>query len=89
MANIGLAQTAMALKAYKSKLGTYPDSLAEVKSKIGWKIPDDPFSGKPFVYKRRGDGFLIYSWGYDLKDDGGKPQKKNSKEYDIVWTTLR
>jgi hypothetical protein len=71
-AYIGLGQVAMALQAYRSRFGQYPSSLAELKSTPGWKLPDDPFSGKPFVYKPHGNGFTIYSIGMDLKDDGGR-----------------
>jgi len=49
----------------------------------GRPLPTDPFSGKPFVYRREGAGFLIYSWGPNLKDDGGKVGKTQD-EGDIV-----
>ncbi|MEX0641644.1 MAG: hypothetical protein WD468_03035 [Pirellulales bacterium] len=32
----------------------------------------DPFSGDPLVLKKTADGWLIYSVGTDLKDDGGQ-----------------
>lgn len=89
-ARIGLAQVVMALKAYKSAFDSYPASLAELKSRLGWKLPDDPFSGKPFVYKRRGEGFLLYSIGANLKDDGGVPfLSYKVYEGDISWTAER
>lgn len=83
---IGLTQTAMALKVYKSEHGEYPESL----SKLTWKIPDDVFSGKPFIYMKIGDGFKLYSVGVNLKDDGGKTLEyvkwsKDSNAFDIVW----
>lgn len=93
-AEIGLAQTAMALKAYKSLIGSYPASLQELKTRIDWPIPDDPFSGKPFVYKRNGQGFLLYSWGINLKDDGGKTTHEaisagDINRSDLVWKCER
>jgi len=33
----------------------------------------DPFSGKPLAYKPSKHGFLLYSFGPDRTDDGGKP----------------
>lgn len=85
-ASIGLAQASVAAMAYKDRFGSYPASLKDLKSRLGWNIPDDPFSGKPFIYKRDKSGFVIYSIGSDLKDDGGKLQPKSTKgNCDIVW----
>ena len=36
-------------------------------------ILQDIVNGKPLRYQRQGDGFQLYSVGWDLKDDGGKP----------------
>jgi len=49
---IGLVVHAMitasaAAMTYKDRFGSYPASLKDLKSRLGWKIPDDPFSGKP------------------------------------------
>ena len=60
---IGCSQIVLALQAYKDRFATYPETLAELNSRLGWKLPNDPFSGKPFIYKRRGQGFLLYSVG--------------------------
>jgi hypothetical protein len=84
---VGMGQVAMALKAYKSEYGSYPASLAELKNRLGWKLPDDPFSGKPFVYKRVGRGFLLYSLGSDLKDDGGRPIIPGQYEGNQSWVS--
>jgi len=32
----------------------------------------DPFTGKPLLYSHNDDGYLVYSVGRDLKDEGGK-----------------
>jgi len=71
IARLGLMQAALALRAYQSENGGYPTSLAELRAGGGWAIPDDPFSGKPFIYRRQGAGYLIYSVGPDLQDNGG------------------
>ncbi|MDO8587069.1 MAG: hypothetical protein Q7T82_08525 [Armatimonadota bacterium] len=86
MAELGLGQVAMALKAYKSEFGAYPASLKDLKTKLSWRLPDDPFTGKPFVYKRAGHGFLLYSWGPDLKDDHGK-QREAPGDGDQTWVS--
>lgn len=86
-AYIGLGQVAMALQAYRSRSGRYPSSLAELRSTPGWKLPNDPFSGKPFVYRPHRNGFTIYSIGIDLKDDGGRKQERGTPwRGDIVQT---
>lgn len=91
-ANCALGQAAMALTAYKNNHGTYPATLEDASSALGWEIPEDPFSGSSLIYKRQGDGFVVYSIGSDLKDDGGTPTPENQSEVDsgdIVWSLDR
>ncbi len=85
-AHLGLAQVSLLLKAYRAERSEYPASLAELARSAGYELPIDPFSGKPFAYRREGAGFLLYSWGQNLKDDGGKPPApfKGPEEGDIV-----
>jgi hypothetical protein len=71
IARIGLMQAALALRQYQIAHGGYPASLADLRAAGGWAIPDDPFSGKPLIYRREGAGYLVYSVGGDLKDNGG------------------
>lgn len=86
---IRMLQTVLALKAYKSAQGRYPSTLAD----LPWKPPtEDPFCGKPFVYRQEGKGFLLYSVGPNLNDDGGRPSHKPSKineEGDMIWRCPR
>jgi hypothetical protein len=72
MAMRALVGAAMGVEMYKQKTGKYPAGLAEVRE-VGWKVGEDPFSGKELVYKVVGPTYLLYSIGPDLKDDGGKP----------------
>jgi len=83
IASLGLVEIALLLKAYRAEHGGYPQSLQQLGGLNGRPLPTDPFSGKPFVYRREGAGFLIYSWGPNLKDDGGKVGKTQD-EGDIV-----
>ena len=87
-------QIVLALRVYKNRHGSYPASLDDLRAKLGWEIPKDIFSGNEFVYKRQGKGFLFYSIGENLKDDGGrvppaKPWETMTAEErardDIVW----
>ena len=65
-------QVALALKAYRAEQGAYPVSLDAARGYLKWKLPEDPFSGKDFGYRRQGAGFMLYSWGEDLRDGGGQ-----------------
>ena len=85
IAQVGLAQVALALNAYKNEKGEYPESLAQLPKAIEWAdLPEDPFSGEDFIYRREGEGFLVYSIGADLEDDNGKAEE-DREEGDIVW----
>jgi hypothetical protein len=79
-------QVALALKAYRASHPAYPDSLDAVRG-AGWTLPDDPFSGKPFGYHRFGPGFILYSWGEDLDDDGGRlpDPRRYPPDGDVLW----
>ncbi|MHB0911948.1 MAG: hypothetical protein ACYC2Y_00705 [Armatimonadota bacterium] len=68
----------LALFAYHDRFGKYPSSLAEVKKGLGWKLPEDPFSGKGFRYRQEGAGFVLYSLGRNLKDDGARVYPQSS-----------
>ena len=93
LARQGAIQVALALKAYQRRYGTYPRALDALRRYPGWDLPEDPFGGKPFGYRREGKGFMLYSWGPDLKDEGGYPGQYPAWAYfstpppsgDIVW----
>jgi hypothetical protein len=78
------ARFALALKIYKSKHGEYPETLKALTPDILDSIPLDPFSGKDFIYHKKNDGFIVYSVGWNLKDDGGLVTRRKD-EGDIVW----
>lgn len=72
----------IALERYRLEKGAYPATLAELAprylEKWGGVVPLDPWSGKPFCYKRidatkdeQKRGFLLYATGQDGVDDGG------------------
>ncbi len=99
IAEINGSQILLALKAYRSRYNAYPTDLNELRNKLGWKIPEDPFSGVDFIYKTKNKGFIFYSLGANLKDDGGIPipYTEDSKQNkatsnvsgDIVWQMER
>jgi len=65
--------TILAVTRYEKQKGRYPASLNELIL-AGYldKLPMDPYSDGPLVYKRTEEGFLLYSFGANLADDGGK-----------------
>ncbi|MBP1768437.1 MAG: Bacterial type secretion system protein [Candidatus Aminicenantes bacterium] len=80
----------LACRLYKSRTGTYPASLEELVPGLLNEVPVDPFTGKPFVYRREGEGFIVYSLGSNEKDDGGRStymitQLVMEKDDDWTW----
>ena len=87
-ANVQVARAALALLRHKLAHGAYPASLAEIDPAFLPEVPLDPFTGNPLVYRPDGDGFLLYSLGENLADDGGTEKSQDnskSKAFDIVW----
>ena len=63
----------LSLHAYELEHGKYPVKLDELMPKYLANAPMDPFtSGAEYKYNRRSNGYMLYSVGPDLKDDGGK-----------------
>ena len=51
---------------------TYPDSLEVLVPKYLDSIPDDPLSGKPIVYEKTEQGFVLSATG-DYTSSGAEP----------------
>ncbi len=81
---MSLTQVALALGAYKADHGEYPEELDELRRDYLKEIPNDIFVNKPPRYRREGGGYLLYSVGSDMKDDGGKELDRRSGSEDIV-----
>jgi hypothetical protein len=82
---IGLL-TLLAIIRYQKDQGRYPENLNELVS-TGYlnNLPRDPFGDGPLVYKKTDDGFLLYSFGSNLKNDGGQPGL-DSKGKPRMWS---
>ncbi|MFO7973922.1 MAG: hypothetical protein R6V12_04730 [Candidatus Hydrogenedentota bacterium] len=78
-----LARIALAIKAFHRDTDNYPESLSRLVPAYLETLPRDPFSGSDFIYRADETGFLLYSVGPDLDDDGGMPFDK--LHGDIVW----
>lgn len=86
-AQLGNAEIALACHLYKTEYKTYPASLQELSPEFLPKPSLDPFTGNSYIYRKTHSGFIVYSVGDNLKDDGGVSQneKKWQGDYDIVW----
>lgn len=88
---VELARTACALERFRLAHGNYPETLDALAPQFIAQLPHDLINGQPLHYRRTDDGkFVLYSVGWDAKDDGGKVfLMKNSavdqKKGDWVW----
>jgi hypothetical protein len=83
-------RTGLACRLYKIRTGRYPENLEALVPGILREVPIDPFTGKPFIYRREGEGFIVYSLGTNQKDDGGRStfavtQLVMDKDDDLTW----
>jgi hypothetical protein len=84
------ALIACALERYRQANGQFPDTLDALAPKLIEKAPSDIIGGQPLKYHRAVDGqFVLYSVGWNEKDDGGSIVKKGSRmdvpQGDWVW----
>jgi len=89
-ASLSAARTGLACRAYKSRHGEYPENLEALVPGLLSEVPIDPFTGKPLIYRREGEGFIVYSLGSNEKDDGGRStymitQMVMEKDDDWTW----
>ena len=70
--SVDLARTAIALERYRLTHGEFPDSLETLAPQFIAAVPHDVIGGGPLKYRRTSDGqFILYSVGWNEKDDGG------------------
>ena len=75
----------IAVERYRMKHRKWPAKLADVVPDFLPEIPSDPFDGKPIRIARVNDGVVVYSIGFDGKDDRGNLDREghNSPGTDI------
>lgn len=66
------SRAGLACRLFRKQNGRYPERLEQLVPAILPEVPVDPFTGKPLVYRRDGEGFVVYSLGSNEKDDGGR-----------------
>jgi len=74
----------IAIKIYRTRYGKYPGVLSSIIPEILPELPLDPFTGKDYIYRREGKGFIVYSIGPNEKDNGGIFDGKHQDKYDDI-----
>jgi len=73
------AYCALAVEQYRLATGHLPESLDKLVPQYLDAVPVDPFDGQPLRYRLLDKGFVVYSIGEDLSDDGGKEKGKRKR----------
>jgi hypothetical protein len=89
VARLRAARAGLAVERHRLAAGKLPDSLTELVPVYLESIPKDPFDGNELRYKKLEAGFVVYSIGEDMSDDGGKEQTKESKNWDMTFIVER
>lgn len=80
------ARVACALERYRLARGRYPEELAELRPQFLEEVPRDCMSGEEMVYHRMPEGeFLLYSVGWNQRDEGGWIGDAKRGGGDWVW----
>jgi hypothetical protein len=87
---VNQAILACALERYRMDKGHFPEKLEDLAPQTISHLPHDVISGEPFHYRRANDqAYVLYSVGWNQRDDGGKPGGAlfDEKEGDWVWSS--
>ena len=74
-----LLQTSIVMERFRRETGSYPQQLAELVPKWSTDLPLDRFTDADLKYKRTTDGYVIYSVGRDLQDNGAAEDSDDVK----------
>jgi hypothetical protein len=80
---------ALALRIARLEKGSYPETLEALVPSTIDALPQDPFSGAAFHYRREGAGFVVWSVGPNGKDEEGRHGKKEGDPDDVAVTVGR
>lgn len=72
-AKLQLLRLEVALREYSLRQNAYPADLGALAPGYVQAVPLDPFSNRPYVYRRVGSSYTLYSVGPDGTDEGGRP----------------
>ena len=82
------AGLACALERYRLANRHFPEKLEDLTPQFIPRLPQDVLTGEFYKYRRDQDtGFILYSVGWDEKDDGGVPGRTlwDEQAGDWVW----
>jgi hypothetical protein len=85
---VNQAAIACALERYRLANGHFPERLDALGPLLISTMPNDVLTSEPYKYHRTDEGrFVLYSVGWDEKDDGGVLGKTlfDEKQGDWVW----
>jgi hypothetical protein len=85
IAHLRAADAALAVQRHRLKAGRLPEKLSDLVPAYLRSVPRDPFDGKEMRYKKLAAGFVVYSIGEDLSDDGGKERPPRRTEESPNW----
>jgi hypothetical protein len=85
VARLRLLMTELALRSHHAKHGAPPAQLTQLVPQYLSRVPQDPFSNQPLVYRPQGTNWLLYSVGPDRKDDGGAPAGRGTAKGDLFF----
>ena len=75
-AQVNEAILACALERYRFAHSHFPETLDELSPQFVDRLPHDVVNGEPLKYRRGdGEGYVLYSVGWNDKDEGGKAGK--------------
>ncbi|MBW7992040.1 MAG: hypothetical protein FVQ84_18775 [Planctomycetes bacterium] len=88
LAHLLVTQTALTVERYRLTEGHLPESLENLVPAYMEVVPKDPFDGLNLKYRTLETGFVVYSVGYDLTDEGGAErdsQKRDQRGKPLPW----
>ena len=81
-----LLNLGFAMEQYKQVANKYPAQLTELIPTYMESLPIDRFTGGPLIYRQTEAGYIVYSVGEDLEDDGGKnSDEAHDRKGDIIF----
>jgi len=66
-----IARCSLAIEKYRNAKNKKPNSLQELVPEYIDSVPKDPYNGRNINYKNDDKGYIVYSVGKDLIDNGG------------------
>ena len=75
---------ALALAAYRSDHGGYPERLEALSPRYLPELPQDVFTGESLQYRATAGGYLLYSVGANGEDDGGRDESADPAGDDMA-----